>query len=141
MPFYLLTILFYQNVQAVKFYVMIPIYTNSFIPKNGWTVATFSNYKPSKFSMDKDLNLRRLNPFKTDINIVRHNFKTNHNKLTCANTFQGKPTQRRQIRWTNRQGRIIRNALNDVRNEGNSHSSINKWNQVLLFLLLIRYRQ
>ena len=24
--------------------------------------------------------------------------KTNHNKLTCANTFQGKPTQRRQIR-------------------------------------------
>jgi capsular polysaccharide biosynthesis protein len=30
MPFYLLTILFYQNVQAVKFYVMIPIYTNSF---------------------------------------------------------------------------------------------------------------
>jgi len=32
-------------------------------------------YKPSKFSMDKNLNLCRLSPFKTDINTVRHNFK------------------------------------------------------------------
>jgi hypothetical protein len=35
----------------------------------------YPSAKPSKFSMDKDLNLRRLIPFKTDINIVGHNFK------------------------------------------------------------------
>ena len=44
-------------------------------------------YKPSKFSMDKDLNLRRLNPFKTDINIVRHNFKKQSQQTDLGETY------------------------------------------------------
>ena len=46
-------------------------------------------YKPSKFSMDKDLNLRRLNPFKTDINIVRHNFKNQSQQTDLRKHFPG----------------------------------------------------
>jgi hypothetical protein len=42
-----------------------------------------------KFSMDKDLNLRRLNPFKTDINIVRHNFKNQSQQTDLRKHFPG----------------------------------------------------
>jgi hypothetical protein len=40
-------------------------------------------------SMDKDLNLRRLNPFKTDINIVRHNFKNQSQQTDLRKHFPG----------------------------------------------------
>jgi hypothetical protein len=46
-------------------------------------------YNPSKFSMDKDLNLRRLNPFKPDINIVRHNFKNQSQQTDLRKHFPG----------------------------------------------------
>ena len=49
----------------------------------------FVSYKPSKFSMDKDLNLRRLNSFKTDINIVRHNFKNQSQQTDLRKHFPG----------------------------------------------------
>jgi hypothetical protein len=39
--------------------------------------------------MDKDLNLRRLNPFKTDINIVRHNFKNQSQQTDLRKHFPG----------------------------------------------------
>ena len=48
-----------------------------------------TKYKPSKFSMDKDLNLRRLNPFKTNINIVRHNFKNQSQQTDLRKYFPG----------------------------------------------------
>jgi hypothetical protein len=56
-------------------------------------IANFQNITlgslniPSKFSMDKDLNLRRLNPFKTDINIVRHNFKNQSQQTDLRKHF------------------------------------------------------
>ena len=53
------------------------------------TKFTVPKYKPSKFSMDKDLNLRRLNPFKTDINIVRHNFKNQSQQTDLRKHFPG----------------------------------------------------
>ena len=46
-------------------------------------------YKPSKFSMDKDLNMRRLNPFKTNINIVRYNFKNQSQQTDLRKHFSG----------------------------------------------------
>jgi hypothetical protein len=46
-------------------------------------------YKPSKFSMDKDLNMRRLNPFKTNINIVRYNFKNQSQQTDLRKHFPG----------------------------------------------------
>jgi hypothetical protein len=39
--------------------------------------------------MDKDLNLRRLNPFKTDIHIVRHNFKNQTQQTDLRKHFPG----------------------------------------------------
>jgi len=39
--------------------------------------------------MDKGLNLRRLNPFKTDINIVRHNFKNQSQQTDLRKHFPG----------------------------------------------------
>ena len=39
--------------------------------------------------MDKDLNLRRLNPFKTNINIVRHNFKNQSQQTDLRKHFPG----------------------------------------------------
>ena len=39
--------------------------------------------------MDKDLNLRRLTPFKTDINIVRHNFKNQSQQTDLRKHFPG----------------------------------------------------
>jgi hypothetical protein len=61
------------------------------IKSNGKTMSgpMFARYKPSKFSMDKDLNLRRLNPFKTDINIVRHNFKNQSQQTDPRKHFSG----------------------------------------------------
>ena len=53
------------------------------------TKFTVPKYKPSKFSMNKDLNLRRLNPFKTDINIVRHNFKNQSQQTDLRKHFPG----------------------------------------------------
>ena len=51
--------------------------------------------------MDKDLNLRRLNPFKPDINIVRHNFKNQSQQTDLRKHFPGEtqtPDSFR-IRW------------------------------------------
>ena len=39
--------------------------------------------------MDKDLNLRRLSPFKTDINIVRHNSKNQSQQTDLRKHFPG----------------------------------------------------
>ena len=54
-----------------------------------YDLSVFPIYKPSKFSMDKDLNLRRLNPFKTDIDIVRHNFKKQSQQTDLRKHFPG----------------------------------------------------
>jgi hypothetical protein len=72
--------------------------------------------------MDKDLNLRRLNPFKTNINIARHNFKNQSQQTDLRKHFPGETytttsnTMNQSLRENNT------NALTDVRNEGNSHS-------------------
>jgi hypothetical protein len=40
-----------------------------------------------KIQYGQDLNLRRLNPFKTDINIVRHNFKNQSQQTDLRKHF------------------------------------------------------
>ena len=91
---------------------------------------TFRRYKPSKFSMDKDLNLRRLNPFKTDINVVRHNFKNQSQQTDLRKHFPGET----YLTTSNTMNQLM------CAMKGIPIQSINKWNQVLLILLLIRYR-
>jgi hypothetical protein len=73
--------------------------------------------------MDKDLNLRRISPFKTDINIVRHNFKNQSQQTDLRKHFSG-GTLHNDVKYHEPIAKgeyIIRNALTDVRNEGNSH--------------------
>ena len=68
----------------VKILILPEKYTSLIV--NSWRS---SFYKASKFSVDKDLNLRRLNPFKTDINIVRHNFKNQSQQTDLRKHFPG----------------------------------------------------
>ena len=68
--------------------------------------------------MDKDLNLRRLNPFKTDINIVRHNFKNQSQQTDLRKHFPG-GTLHNDVKYHEPIAKgeytcIIRNALTEL---------------------------